>query len=63
MKGGRKKMWNRKSAGGDRMERLKTALGCSDSPEEALLKRASHFDLSGQATCAIKVTWNTVHDD
>mmetsp|Transcript_22634 Transcript_22634/g.62827 ORF Transcript_22634/g.62827 Transcript_22634/m.62827 type:complete len:2149 (-) Transcript_22634:730-7176(-) len=54
MKNGRKKMWNRKNAGGDRVERLKAALGSSDSPEEALLKRASHFDLSGQAACAMK---------
>lgn len=48
-------MWNRKGAGGDRVERLKAALGASDTPEEALLKRCAHFDLSGHATSAIQV--------
>ena len=54
MKGGKKKMWNRKGAGGDRVDRLKAALGASDSPEEALLKRCAHFDLSGESSTAIE---------
>lgn len=55
MKGGRRKMWNRKGAGGDRVERLRAALGASDSPEEALLKRCSHFDLTGNSNSAVQV--------
>lgn len=55
MKGGRRKMWNRKGASGDRVERLRAALGASDSPEEALLKRCAHFDLTGNSTSALQV--------
>jgi len=54
MKSGRRKMWNRKGAGGDRAERLKAALGSSESPEEALLKRCSHFDLNSSAASALQ---------
>ncbi|KAK3237919.1 hypothetical protein CYMTET_52037, partial [Cymbomonas tetramitiformis] len=36
----------------DREARLKEVLGASSSPEEALLKRASHFDLQGSVKSA-----------
>jgi hypothetical protein len=36
----------------DKEARLREVLGASGTPEEALLKRCSHFDLAGSATSA-----------
>jgi hypothetical protein len=42
----------KKSADGDKELRLRELLYNSNTPEEALLKRCSHFDLQGNALSA-----------
>ena len=44
---------NKRGAGeSDKEARLREVLGASGTPEEALLKRCSHFDLAGAASSA-----------
>jgi hypothetical protein len=43
------------AAGGDREARLRSVLGKSKTPDEALLKRCAHFDLEGSGGTALEV--------
>jgi hypothetical protein len=43
------------ASGGDREVRLRSVLGKSKTPDEALLKRCSHFDLEGSGGTAAEV--------
>ena len=47
------KKWRKGAESGDRVARLKEVLGSSATAEEALLKRAAHFDLGATASSAL----------
>ena len=59
---GKKALKSKKSSGGDREDRMQRIIEGSDTPEEALLKRCAHFNMSSEPATALE-TCNVILSD